>query len=208
MGSLKKTLVLKIDPDNPDGKLIRYAAGVLRAGGLVAFPTETVYGLGANLLDEEAIDRLYKVKARPRNKPFTVHIAALGQMKALGCALDGRAKKLAGKFWPGPLTMVIKAKGGGSVGFRLPANKVAIELIKAAGVPVVAPSANLSGANPPTDAGEVLKDLDGKIDVVIDSGPTDVGVESTVVDLTAEGFGVLREGAVKKEEIEKILSDE
>ena len=101
--------------------------------------------------------------------------------------------------------MVLKAKDGGSVGFRMPANKVAIELIKSAGVPVVAPSANLSGNNPPTGAREVLKDLDGKIDVLIDSGPTDVGVESTVVDLTSREFRVLREGAVKSKAIEKIL---
>jgi len=174
----------------------------------VAFPTETVYGLGANLLDKKAIARLYKVKERPGGKPFTVHIAGPGQIKALGCALDGLAKKLADKFWPGPLTMVLKAKKGGSVGFRMPANKVAIELIKAAGVPVVAPSANLSGNNPPTSAGEVLRDLDGKIDVLIDSGPTDVGVESTVVDFTAGGFRVLREGALKREEIEKMLRNE
>ena len=205
MSSLKKTLVLKIDPVKPDGKLIKYAAGVLKGGGLVAFPTETVYGLGANLLDKKAVARLYKVKKRPGNKPFTVHIAGLGQIKKLGCALDARAKRLADEFWPGPLTMVLKAKDGGSVGFRMPANKVAIELIKSAGVPVVAPSANLSGNNPPTGAREVLKDLDGKIDVLIDSGPTDVGVESTVVDLTSREFRVLREGAVKSKAIEKIL---
>jgi len=207
MSSFKKTLVLKIDPAKPDSKLIKYAARVLKGGGLVAFPTETVYGLGANLLDKKAIARLYKVKERPGNKPFTVHIAGLGQIKKLGSALDDRAKRLANEFWPGPLTMVLKAKNGGSVGFRMPANKVAIELIKAAGVPVVAPSANLSGNNPPTEAGEVLRDLDGKIDVLIDSGPTDVGIESTVVDLTSGEFRVLREGAVKSKVIEKILKE-
>lgn len=208
MRSLKDTLVLKVDPDSPDGKLIGYAAEVLRSGGLVAFPTETVYGIGANLLDEEAVSRLYKVKERPRSKPFTVHISDLSQIKTLGCLLDARAKKLAGKFWPGPLTMVLKSKRGGSVGFRMPANKVAMDIIRRAGVPVVAPSANLSGRKPPVEAGEVLKELGGKIEVLIDSGPTEVGIESTVVDLTGKGFSVLREGALKKEAIEKILSDE
>lgn len=181
---------------------------MLKDGGLVAFPTETVYGIGANLLDKKAVKRLYEVKKRPRNKPFTVHIASLGQIKALGCALDGRAKKLAGKFWPGPLTMVLKSRKGGSVGFRMPANKVAIELIKAAGVPVIAPSANLSGANPPTRAGEIIRSLGGKIDIIIDSGPTDVGIESTVADLTRKEIRVLRVGAVNIEELEKILSNE
>lgn len=208
MRSLKDTLVLKVNPVSPDGKLIGYAARVLRAGGLVAFPTETVYGIGANLLDGEAVSRLYKVKERPRSKPFTVHISDLSQIKTLGCSLDARAKKLAGKFWPGPLTMVLKSKRGGSVGFRMPANKVAMDLIRRAGVPVVAPSANLSGRKPPVEAGEILKELGGKIEVLIDSGPTEVGIESTVVDLTEKGFSVLREGALKKEAIEKILSDE
>ena len=206
MSSLKKTLILKIDPVKPDGKLIKYAAKVLREGGLVAFPTETVYGLGANLLDARALARLYEVKKRPAGKPFTVHIAGLGQIKALGSALDGRTKKLAGKFWPGPLTMVLKVKGGGSVGFRMPANKVAIELIKAAGVPVVAPSANLSGRRPPTEAKGVLKDLGGKIDLVIDSGPTDLGIESTVVDMKVKPFRILREGAISKEELIKVIN--
>jgi len=148
------------------------------------------------------------VKERPKNKPFTVHVTGIKQIRSLGSTLDARAKKLAAEFWPGPLTMVLRSGKYGSTGFRMPANKVAIELIKASGVPVVAPSANLSGRKPPTEAGEVLRDLDGKIDVLIDTGPTDVGVESTVIDLTANEFRILREGAVKKKEIEKILSDE
>ncbi len=208
MSYFKATLVLKVSPIKPDGKLIKYAAKALKDGGLVAFPTETVYGLGANLLDEEAIARLYKVKKRPRTKPFTVHIAGIRQIKALGCVFDARARKLAKKFWPGPLTMVLRSKVGAPVGFRMPANKVALGLIKASGIPVVAPSANLSGNNPPTKAKDVLRDLNGKIDVLIDSGPTDVGIESTVVDLTAKNIVILREGALKKKEIEKTLSDD
>jgi len=205
MSSFKKTLRIKVDRAHPDKKLLRYAAKVLREGGLVAFPTETVYGLGANLLDETAIKSLYKVKKRPGNKPFTVHIASLGQIKKLKCALDVRAGKLARRFWPGPLTMVLKSKSGKSVGFRMPKNKVALELIRMARTPVVAPSANISRKKPPVTAAQVLKDLDGKIDIVIDSGPTDIGLESTVLDMTTRPYTVLREGALKNKDIRKIL---
>lgn len=203
--SFKDTLVLKVNPNKPDKKLIKYAAGILKDGGLVAFPTETVYGLGANLLDEKAIRRLYRVKARPRSKPFTVHISGASQIKSLGCSLDARAKRLSAKFWPGPLTMVLGSKNGASVGFRMPANKIAIDLIKASGVPVVAPSANLSGNKPPLNASEVLRDLNGKIEVVIDSGPTKIGVESTVVDMTKRPFVILREGAISRSRLEKSI---
>lgn len=206
MRSLKNTLVLKVDPVKPDGKLIAYAAAILKEGGLVAFPTETVYGLGANLLDKAAMARLRKVKARPANKPFTVHIANVSQIMRSGCVLDARAKKLAKKFWPGPLTMILKSNKGGTVGFRMPANKVALDLIRVSGVPVVAPSANLSGRKPPKDACAVLADLNGRIDVLLDSGPTDVGVESTVIDMTARPFAILRRGAISESEIKKLLS--
>jgi len=208
MSSLKNTLVVKIDPVKPDGELIKYAAGVLRDGGLVAFPTETVYGLGANLLNKRAIARLYKVKGRPGRKPLTVHIADVSQIRALGCVFDARARKLAKKFWPGPLTMVLSRKTGGSVGFRMPANRVALSLIKASGVPVAAPSANLSGKKPPTDGGAVLAGLNGKIDVLLDSGHTDVGVESTVVDMTSVPFVILRKGAVKEGNIKRLFANE
>jgi len=177
----------------------------LREGGLVAFPTETVYGLGANLLDKEAIKSLYKIKKRPGNKPFTVHIASLKQIKDLGCALDIRAGKLARHFWPGPLTMVLRSKNGGSIGFRMPKNTVALELIRMTKTPVVAPSANISSKKPPVTAAEALKDLDGKIDIVIDSGRTDIGLESTVLNMTTKPYTVIREGAIKNKAIGKIL---
>jgi len=206
MGPLKKTLRIKVDRSHPDKKLLSYAAKVLREGGLVAFPTETVYGLGANMLDEKAVKNLYKVKNRPGNKPFTVHIASLAQIKKLGCGLDVRAGKLARRFWPGPLTMVLKSKSGIGVGFRMPKNIVALELIRMAKTPVVAPSANISRKKPPVTAAEVLKDLDGKIDIVIDSGPTDIGLESTVLDMMTKPYTVLREGALKDKDIRKILA--
>lgn len=200
-----KTSVLKTDPRRPDKKVIAAAAKVIRQGGLVAFPTETVYGLAANLLNEDAIKALYAVKERAQNKPFTVHIADLNIIRKMGCSITAQARRLIEKFWPGPLTIVLKSKTGPKIGFRMPANKVALELIKSAGLPVVAPSANLSGSKPPTDAEGVLKELNGKIDIVIDAGPTDVGVESTVIDLTVYPPVILREGAIKRGQIEKSL---
>ncbi|MDD5496095.1 MAG: L-threonylcarbamoyladenylate synthase [Candidatus Omnitrophica bacterium] len=189
---LKKTLVLK-----PDRKNIAYCAKVIKAGGLVAFPTETVYGIAANLSSSEAIRRLYKVKNRPRSKPFTVHITSLATIKKMGCAAGKEVRPVLKRFWPGPLTVILKSKRGKRIGFRMPANKVAIELIRAAAVPVVAPSANLSGRLPPISAKDVLRQLDGKIDVLLDAGRTKVGVESTVLDLTVKPPKILRKGAIK-----------
>jgi L-threonylcarbamoyladenylate synthase len=173
----------------------------------VAFPTETVYGLAANRLDASAVSRLYKVKGRPRGKPLTVHIADLSCIRKLGCRVNGEAKALIDKFWPGPLTIVLRRGSRGKVGFRMPANKVALYLIAASKVPVVAPSANLSGSSPPKSAREVLKHLDGRIDMLIDSGRTRVGVESTVVDLSRRPAVILREGAIGREELESVIPD-
>ena len=201
MHSLKRTVVLKVDPERPDKKAIAEAAKGLRSGALVAFPTETVYGLGANLLDKKAIARLYKVKERPRDKPFTVHIDNASCIKNLGCEITREAKDLMDKYWPGPLTIILNCKNGQKIGFRMPDNKVALSLIKASGVPVVAPSANISGKVPPTSAADVLRQLDGEIDILLDAGPTDVGVESTVIDMAVMPPKILREGAIKKEEL-------
>ena len=201
--SMKKTLVLKIDPKNPDTKLISRAAKVLREGGLVAFPTETVYGLGANMLDKKALDKLYEVKKRPKAKPFTAHIAALKTIRELGCAITKEAQAFVDKFWPGPLTLILKSKDGGRIGFRMPDNNIALELIRSSKVPVAAPSANYSGKSAPTTAEDVLKQLDGKIDIVLDGGATHIGIESTIMDLTSEPFRILREGAIKRRELLK-----
>jgi L-threonylcarbamoyladenylate synthase len=202
-----KTYVVKINPKRPDKAKIAECAQAVSAGKLVAFPTETVYGIAANFLDEKAIGNLYRIKARPAHKPFTVHIADIGAVESLGCTITKEALRLAKKFWPGPLTMVLPLRSGKTLGFRMPANKIALELIKEAGVPVVAPSANLSGHKAPADPDEVLAQLDGKIDMLIDAGPTDVGVESTVIDMTATPPKILREGAIKREEIEKIMTN-
>jgi L-threonylcarbamoyladenylate synthase len=198
MRSLIKTTVFKVDPRRPDAAAIARAARAIKDGLLVAFPTETVYGLAANLLNRKALDRLYEVKKRFRGKPFTVHIADVKTIRDMGCAIPKKAKAAMDRFWPGPLTIILKSKDGRKIGFRMPANKVALDLIRASEVPVVAPSANVSGKTPPTNARSVLKDFDGTIDILIDSGPTEVGVESTVVDLTVTPPVILREGAIKR----------
>lgn len=177
----------------------------MRSGKLVAFPTETVYGIAANLSDDKAIERLYAVKMRDRGKPFTVHVADTGMIEKMGCVVTPEAKRLIDKFWPGPLTVILGSKDGRKTGFRMPANKVALELIKAAGVAVVAPSANISGKAPPTDAESVLKELDGLVELILDSGPTAIGIESTVVDMTVSPPKIVRQGAIAAEEINRVL---
>jgi L-threonylcarbamoyladenylate synthase len=178
---VKKTLVFKVDPDKPAGKIIARAARALRGGKLVAFPTETVYGLGANALKEESVVRLYGVKKRPRAKPFAVLVPGVQFIKRSGCKISPAVRRLAGRFWPGPLTMILRDARGVKTGFRVPDNKVALALMKEAGVPVAAPSANLSGRPAPVDAPGVLAGLCGKIDIVIDGGRAKVGVESTEI---------------------------
>lgn len=202
---MKSTLILKVDPKKPDAESIAYAAAGIRFGRLVAFPTETVYGLAANLLKKSAVSDLYRVKNRPRGKPFTVHIADLKQVALMGCRITAPAKRLIREFWPGPLTIILRTSSGKKIGFRMPANKVAIELIRKAGVPVVAPSANLSGSKPPVNTKDVLHDLGGSIDMVLDAGVTKVGIESTVVDMSVNPPRVLREGAISSKEIMKLL---
>ncbi|MDD3906179.1 MAG: L-threonylcarbamoyladenylate synthase [Candidatus Omnitrophica bacterium] len=196
-----KTLVLKIDPENPDEKIIAVAADALKSGQLVAFPTETVYGLGANLLDERAIARLNKVKARPADKPFTVMICDIAMITKFGCDLAPQAKALVDKYWPGPLTIILKTGDGRKTGFRMPANKTAIMLLKHAGFPVAVPSANISGRTPPVTPQEVLAQMDGLIDILLSAGPAKVGIESTVVDMSVTPPKVLREGAISTAEI-------
>ncbi len=202
---LIKTIVLKVDPKAPDQAAIAQAAKAVKDGRLVGFPTETVYGVAANLLDQKALDRLYEVKKRFKGKPFTVHISDMKMIRDMGCVVSKKAKALMEKFWPGPLTIILKSKDGRKIGFRMPANKVALDLIAASAVPVVAPSANISGNKPPTDAKGVLRELEGTIDILIDSGPTDVGIESTVVDLTVTPPAILREGAIKRTTITRAL---
>lgn len=197
------TVVIRVNGSRPEPAKIKKAASVLKKGGLVVFPTETVYGLGANLFDERAIKKIYEIKNRPKNKPLTIHIADTAAVKKMVGRIPSMAGRLMDRYWPGPLTIILKDRSGKKIGFRMPDNKTAFLLIKKAGVPVVAPSANISGSKPPTGAKEVLRALNGKIDIIIDGGKTKIGIESTVVDMTGRRPKVLREGAISKAEIER-----
>lgn len=199
---MSKTNIIRIDPLNPEPEKISEAAHIIRRGGVAAFPTETVYGLGAIYNDDEAVERIYKIKNRPENKPLTLHISDIAMLRNMGCMVNARASKLIGKYWPGPLTLILKTMSGKkTIGVRMPANKIARTLIDACGAPIVAPSANLSGNKAPVSAEDVLKDLDGKIDLVIDGGQTDIGIESTIVDASEDSVKILRQGAIPAEEI-------
>ncbi|MBZ0286184.1 MAG: threonylcarbamoyl-AMP synthase [Anaerolineae bacterium] len=209
-----ETRVLSIDPYNPDPETIQVAAAALKAGGLVAFPTETVYGLGANALDAEAVRRIYRAKARPANNPLIVHIAAPEQVDQVAVDVPPVARQLIAAFWPGPLTVVLKraphvpaniSAGRETIAVRMPAHAVALALIQASGVPIAAPSANLFTRPSATKAEHVLADLGGRVDVLLDGGPTVIGLESTVIDLTVETPIVLRPGGVTIESLGVIL---
>jgi len=190
------------------------AAHVLRSGGLVAFPTETVYGLGANALDPEAVTKIFRAKGRPADNPLIVHIAEISQVEDLSDDITVPARRVMEAFWPGPLTVVLPKKPGvpgevtaglETVAVRMPDHPVARELIRLAGVPVAAPSANRSGRPSPTTAQHVRNDLEGRIDVIVDGGACRVGLESTVLDLTSEPPVILRPGGVTREEIEGVI---
>ncbi len=206
-----KTIVLKIKTGYANREKIRKASKIILRGGLVAFPTETVYGLGANALSAMAVKKIFRAKKRPLDDPLIVHIAEIRQAYALAKKVPLEARLLMQEFWPGPLTIVLqkswrvpKATTGSlkTVAIRMPKNRVALELIRDSGVPIAAPSANLFGRPSPTSARHVLDDLGGKIDAVIDSGKTNIGVESTVLDLSGKKPVLLRPGKVSKEEIE------
>jgi L-threonylcarbamoyladenylate synthase len=213
MGSIK-TVVLKVDPHRPEPDKIRVAAEVLRKGGLVAFPTETVYGLGANALDEKAVMRIFEAKERPADNPIIVHVANRDDIYVLAEHVPQVAEKLIDEFWPGPLTLLfVKSDavpsavtaGLATVAVRMPSHAVAHALITEAGVPVAAPSANLAGKPSPTSAKHVLDDLSGRIEVLIDGGEIGYGVESTVLDLTTEPPAVLRPGPITVEELQRVV---
>src|SRR3989344_8830863 len=209
-----KTLVLKIDPKKPQMAKIRKAARIIRREGIVAFPTETVYGLGANALNSRAVRKIFRAKRRPFDDPLIVHVCETGQAYLLVQKVDLRAKELMDNFWPGPLTLVMKKSkkvpaittgGLGSVAIRMPNHKIACALIHESKVPIAAPSANLFGKPSPTMAQHVLVDLNGRIDAVIDGGKTRIGVESTVLDLTGKVALLLRPGGISRGEIEKVI---
>src|SRR5690242_6187855 len=197
-----------------DAAALARAAAVLRGGGLVAFPTETVYGLGANALDPAAVARIFAAKGRPATNPLIVHVAEAAEAVRVAAAWPEAAARLAERFWPGPLTLVLPRRdtvpdavtaGGPTVAVRVPAHPVARALIRAAGVPVAAPSANRSTQVSPTRAAHVLTGLDGRIDLLLDGGPTAGGLESTVLAVTASPPRLLRRGLVRPGEIEAVV---
>ncbi len=212
-----KTLHLIVDParlaTHEAGEALDRAAAILRAGGLVALPTETVYGLGANALDRAAVERIFAAKSRPAWDPIIVHIASEAMLEGLVEEIPAPAQRLMQQFWPGPLTLLLRRRpavpdvvtaGRPLVGVRVPSHPVALELIRRAGVPVAAPSANRFGHISPTTAQHVLDDLDGRIDAVVDAGPSQRGVESTVLDPSAMPMMIYRPGAVTAEQIRAV----
>lgn len=208
------TKILKINPLSPELSKLKEAAGIIKKGGTVAFPTETVYGLGADALNPEAIRKVFKAKGRPSDNPLIVHIASIADLKLIAKRPAKISLALINNFWPGPLTIILKKKkivpdivtgGLDTVAVRMPDNKIALSLIKKAGVPLVAPSANLSGRPSPTRAKDVANDLSGRIDLIIDGGKTRIGIESTVIDMTTTPPTLLRPGGLPVEEIEKVI---
>lgn len=202
------TRVVRIDEQYIDDTLIREAGRIIKEGGLVAFPTETVYGLGGDALNPASSEKIYEAKGRPSDNPLIVHIARMEDLSAIVRSVPETAKKLAEIFWPGPLTMIMnkseavpKETTGGldTVAVRMPSHPTAMALIEAAGGYVAAPSANRSGRPSPTAARYVVEDLDGRIEMILDGGDVELGLESTIVDLTAEPPVILRPGFVTEE---------
>jgi L-threonylcarbamoyladenylate synthase len=193
---------------------IRKAADLLRAGGLVAFPTETVYGLGADAANAKAVARLYAVKGRPADHPVIVHFAGSEQAFAWAREVPEAARQLAARFWPGPLTLILKRSklaqdfvtgGQDTVGLRVPSHPIAHEMLSIFGSGVAAPSANRFGLVSPTTPAHVREDLGDEVDLVLEGGPSDVGIESTIVDLSGAGAVLLRPGAISREDVERIV---
>jgi L-threonylcarbamoyladenylate synthase len=209
-----ETQVLVVRPTDPEPELIAQAAAVIRRGGLVAFPTETVYGLGADALSADAVARIFAAKGRPPHDPIIVHVADPAALTRVAREVPEVARRLAERFWPGPLTLVlpraeavppIVTAGRDTVAVRCPDHPVALALIRAAATPIAAPSANRFGHTSPTTAQHVLDDLGGRIDLVLDAGPTPIGVESTVLDLTRDVPTILRPGGLPREALEEVL---
>ena len=212
-----ETQIEKITHDPElDKKIYERAGKILRAGGLVAFPTETVYGLGGNASDPEAAKAIYKAKGRPSDNPLIVHIAKRSDLRSLAEDVTEKAEKLMDRYWPGPITFILKRKTGvpdevtgglDTVAVRMPAHPVARKLIEISGVFIAAPSANLSGRPSPTRVGHVIEDLSGRIDMIIEDDSVDIGLESTIVDCSVDPPVLLRPGNVTPEDIRALIGD-
>lgn len=214
--SLKETLVLKIDSQKPEIEKIRIAADFIKKGGLVAFPTETVYGLGADALNKNAVLALFEAKKRPLDNPPIIHVDNIRDVYRLTRKVPYKAERLMSEFWPGPLTLIFKRSeivpdvtvaGLSTIAIRMPNHNVALALIRESECPIAAPSANLAGKPSPTTAKHVLDDLEGSIDAILDAGPTCIGVESTVLDMTVDPPQILRPGGTPYEVLKKILGE-
>jgi len=199
-----KTKIITIDPQQPRKADIKEAADILRGGGLVIIPTETVYGIAADSANKKTIERLSEIKKRPKDKPFSLHLSLKKDVEKYATDILPAAYRLMDNFWPGPLTLVLKDKNNGRVGLRIPDHKIALAIIREADVVMVCPSANLAGDKPPQTVDEALRDLKGLVDLAVDAGKTTLGKESTVVDASGFPVTVLREGAIPKEEIARI----
>jgi L-threonylcarbamoyladenylate synthase len=208
--------LVRVDPAHPDEGVVRRAAEILRAGGLVAFPTETVYGLGAHALDPDAVARIYAAKGRPGYNPLIVHVATTERARTLAAAWPDAAERLAAAFWPGPLTLVVPRAAGvpdavtaglPDVALRIPAHPVAQALLAAADLPVAAPSANRSTEVSPTTGAHVQRSLGARVDLILDAGPTPVGIESTVVSLAGPVPTILRPGTLSAGDLAAVVGE-
>ena len=211
------TKIVKIENVKEQKEALHEAGEILRSGGLVAFPTETVYGLGANGLDAEACAGIYAAKGRPSDNPLILHVANRSMVEQIAAVIPPLAEKLMAAFCPGPITLIMQRRsivpdritgGLSTVGIRMPENDVARALIQAAGVPIAAPSANISGRPSPTSAELTARDLDGRIPLILDGGPCHFGVESTIVDCTGKKAVILRPGAITREMLTELLGEE
>jgi tRNA threonylcarbamoyl adenosine modification protein (Sua5/YciO/YrdC/YwlC family) len=199
-----KTKIITIDLQEPRKADIKEAADIIRDGGLVIIPTETVYGIAANSANKKTMDRLCEIKERPESKPFSLILGLKEDVEKYASDILPAAYRLMESFWPGPLTLVLKARSNGKIGMRIPDDRIALAIIREADVPIVCPSANLSGKSAPRTAKEALQDLEGLVELAVDTGQTRLGKESTVVDASALPVEVLREGVIQKKEIEDI----
>jgi len=211
-----KTQVFRLNPSNPEEEFIKIAAEAIRSGGLVAFPTETVYGLGADALNAEAVKKIFDAKERPSDNPIIVHVSSKEQLCLLVEEIPALAWKLIEKFWPGPLTLIFQKAQAvpdvvtcnlDTVAVRMPDNEIAKRLIQESQTPIAAPSANISGSPSTTTGHHVVEDLDGKVDVILDAGPVKIGVESTVLDISTSPPVILRPGGLTMEALREVVGE-
>ncbi len=213
---MENTRIIKINPASPEISAILEAASVLKSGGIIGLPTDTVYGLGADAGNEEALQELYMIKAREPGKPTSILIHSRNQLGALVSEITGPAEFLMETFWPGPLTIIFKASakvhsilsaGGGTIGIRIPDSPVCLGILRETGFPLTAPSANVSGRPPACSAQEVFESFNGRIKLILDGGEADSSSPSTIADATGADIKIIREGKISKAVVEKVLAE-